>query len=54
MQTVAPDETALNEPSRTVHLDQQSLIFQTQFILKVLRNFVDIILSSAFLALYGF
>ena len=53
--TVDPDETAHNEPS---HLDLQclpsSLCFFNiiQFILKVFRNFADVILSSAFLALY--
>ena len=51
--TVDPDETAHNEPS---HLDLQLLhsshsffnIHVMQFILKVFRNFSDIILSSAF------
>ena len=53
--TVNPDETAHNEPS---HLDLQclpsSLRFLNiiQFILQVFRNFADVILSSAFLALY--
>ena len=54
--TIDPDETAHNEPS---HLDLQCLpsIFFLffnikQFLLKVFRKFADVILSSAFLALY--
>ena len=55
--TVDPDETAHNEPS---HLDLQCLpssplIFNIiQFELKVFGNLADIILLSAFLALYEF
>ena len=54
--TVDPDKTAHNEPS---HQDPQCLpssilIYNIiQFELKVFENFADIILSSAFLALYG-
>ena len=50
--TVDPDETAHNEPS---HQDLQflpsSLRFfnKKHFILKVFRNFADVILSSAFI-----
>ena len=53
--TVDPDETALNEPS---HLDLQCLLTsplicnKIQFEQKDFENFADIILSSAFLALY--
>ena len=54
--TVDPDETAHHEPS---HLDLQCLssspfIFNIikLFELKVFENFADVILSSAFLALY--
>ena len=54
--TVDPDETAQYEPS---HLDLQCLSSGLlsfniiQFILKVFRNFADIILSSAFLRFTG-
>ena len=53
--TIGPDETAHDEPS---YLDLQclpsSLLFfnTTQSLLKVFRNFADVILSSAFLTLY--
>ena len=49
--TVDLDGMAHNEPS---HLDLQSLIFQHNAVyIKSFRNFSDIILLSAFLALYG-
>ena len=53
--TADPDETAHNEPS---HLDLQCLPSKVlffnikQFLLKVFRNFANVILSSAFLAFY--
>ena len=52
--TADPDETAHNEPS---HQDLQclhsSLIFQYNTVsIKSFQNFADVILSSAFLALY--
>ena len=49
--TADPDETAHNEPS---HRDLQCFFFNIiQLILTVFRHLADIILSSAFLALFG-
>ena len=53
--TIDSDETAYNEPS---HLDLQclpsTLFFnKMKFILEVFQNFANVILTSAFFALYG-